>query len=485
MVTGVRIPRSEDRTSGTARDGRFEMCPQGRAGPFWPGSLATAVVVGAIVAIKSTIAVAILALFGALGIVHLRAWRFVAAGLLLGLMLLTYGFHSIPVSIIGLGAVPLPDVLLAFCLAASAPVWWEAMRTGLRQRWLLLYAALIIFVLARLTVDIPKSGVAAVRDAVFVFEVSAFLVGIALSRYWYGETLTAGLNRLFYVISAWYLLIPFGGLLAKISPVVGLDGAVPLITFTGSDFFAAIAFFWFLRGRGVTDAIWAGFALFAVLFRQGRITYLAVAFTYVLWMLPSIRVRGGAAVRRRAIVLGAVALISLTVALAVVPHSTGRVGQEVGLATVGRQLNTLVSREGVGSGSINDRLDWWSATVERTTSTALGPVVGIGLGEDLARGFTIVAGVQIRKPHNDYLETWARLGAVGLALWVVLIAIAVRMALHVNHPSLSRWPIALCAIPLVIAAAQPFFAFSYGGIPYWMLLGVLAGNGDAARAQQS
>jgi O-antigen ligase len=107
---------------------------------------------------------------------------------------------------------------------------------------------------------------------------------------------------------------------------------------------------------------------------------------------------------------------------------------------------------------------------------AQGWLVGVGLGPDLIRS---VPGTnsQLRKPHNDYLEVFARLGVPALIAFVGMLFTATFGVLRAARRArgeaagLLWWIFAVVVVFLLIAATQPLLAFPYGTIPLFTLLG--------------
>jgi hypothetical protein len=93
----------------------------------------------------------------------------------------------------------------------------------------------------------------------------------------------------------------------------------------------------------------------------------------------------------------------------------------------------------------------------------------------------------VRKPHNDYLEVFARTGLIGFALFIWLlvtwIAPIVRKARSGSGEAekFCAWVLAASAVYLGVAAVQPLLSWPYGTIPLFLLLGMGMG---AAKAQE-
>jgi O-antigen ligase len=106
----------------------------------------------------------------------------------------------------------------------------------------------------------------------------------------------------------------------------------------------------------------------------------------------------------------------------------------------------------------------------------LGPLVGVGFGPDLFGGFALSGDVAVRNPHNDLLEIWARTGVLGAGLWLTLVGMLALWSFNVARRfPYGRWLLALQAVSLMGALTQPFFAFAYSGMMYYLCTGMSIG----------
>ena len=142
------------------------------------------------------------------------------------------------------------------------------------------------------------------------------------------------------------------------------------------------------------------------------------------------------------------------------------------------QLVTLRGESGPGAGSIADRQAWLAVTLKRVSSHENAWLVGLGLGPDLTTGSTGKNLPLVRKPHDDYLETYARLGVTpGLAALLATVALALGPVLVGarrlrGSPSYFLWWVfAAAVVTLVIAATQPLLAYVHGTLPLFAALG--------------
>jgi len=266
--------------------------------------------------------------------------------------------------------------------------------------------------------------------------------------------------------------------LEQISPQVGITHPVPLFSFRTAAFLGVPAFFWFLCNRhGATRVIGAMLSLLVLLFKQSRGGYLALIFGVfgIIFLHPSRLPKWG----KYIIVLGFFVLVISPF----IGQVQGRLGVPVSVKTVIEQLGTLLGHEGPGAGSFQGRLTRWPQTVQKVLSEPFGPIFGIGFGPDLF-GLVIEGGVIVRKPHNDFLELWARSGIFGLALYIGLLITFSIWTVRICRKDISLlWVLALHISFLFRTISQNALGFAYTIAVYLGLLGLALGA--FLRSQQS
>ena len=108
---------------------------------------------------------------------------------------------------------------------------------------------------------------------------------------------------------------------------------------------------------------------------------------------------------------------------------------------------------------------------------------GEGFGRPLI-DFYIKGGVAVRQPHNTHLTVLVRLGLLGFILWLVFHWIIIRRfwkALHrwqmgsFEH-TLLLWFLVFYTLGMLVTTVQPWLEFSYGSIPFFILLGFAIGR---------
>ena len=323
----------------------------------------------------------------------------------------------------------------------------------------------------RLFVDVPKFGILAGRDALFAFELwiipPSIVVGYLLGR----KRLNKYLFWLFVMATCWFLLYPFRTQLINISPIVGVQRPTPLFSFTTAGFLSVPAFFWFLwYRRSLSGLIGAGASLLILFFVQSRGAYIAFFISIITIMsLHPIKVSRWI---RIIITGGLVALILMLISL-----PPGRLGEPVGFRTMIVQIQTLLGKEGPGAGTFYHRMQTWPMVISQVLEKPLGAIIGIGLGQDLFEGFTIRGGVLVRKPHNDFLEIWARTGILGFVLWLgILISLGITTFKGARQNPYDSWVLALQIVLGITSFGQPAFGFAYITVVWASLSGVWLGT---------
>lgn len=448
--------------------------------PLGPARFGPAVMAGlmAVLVIALGVMEPVLGVVAAGGIVLLvaiptRLWIGLVWLLLGGLLVWSYGFNNVPLPL-GLINIPLVDGLLLYVLVGSSPMWLPVLRTGTGKRVLFALVALVVVALGRLVVDLPRFGVLAGRDTLYVLHGFGVFVGVALARAQPRHRIEHLLGVVFGLTVLWSLLIPFRSTIVQFSPVVGVQRPELLFSWVGS-FALVIAAVWFFRREGTTGLAFLVLALVATLFHQARSSYLLLPAGLALAWIVDRRAPERWSVGAKRLVTAGIAMLAASL---VVMSAAGLAGArgEVGLDTTVEQLRTLTGEEGLRAGTIEHRRTAWAAVVDQVRAEPLGPFVGIGYGVDLFGGHVTGDGVLTRTPHNVLLEIWGRTGLVGLLAWGYLVYTLVRTSFRRVHlHPWGGWVPAFHVAVLGVALVQPIFAFAYGGMVYFLLAGLILG----------
>lgn len=391
------------------------------------------------------------------------------AFVIVGLLVLGYGFANVGI----VPGIPLPladlviAVLGAYALTTARP--WPSLPPAFVAAGL--YA---LIATGRLTVDFPTWGKDALRDYSLAVEMLSLPLG-----YWI--IVRFGLSRLsrllawtFVVVIAYSWLYPVRELFGSLGPTVGLQQSVTLLGYFNGPALAS-AFFYFVIARPFRASPWiAAAALPPIALQQSRGLFIALPLSALL-VLTLARGESGRQFRSGLMLTMALGAVALAMLFTFSPQ--GRLGPTNARFIVS-QLMTLRGESGPGAGSLAARKGWLAGTLERVSSHKYGWLVGLGLGPDLTGGFTGARDAPlVRKPHDDYLEAYARLGVFGLAALLATLALALgpivvgARRLRGSTSCFLWWVVATAVVSLFVAATQPLLAYVYGTLPLFAALG--------------
>jgi hypothetical protein len=129
------------------------------------------------------------------------------------------------------------------------------------------------------------------------------------------------------------------------------------------------------------------------------------------------------------------------------------------------------------------RLAWWSTILDYTV---YGPYfwTGKGFGVNLADddGFQGTLDHSLRAPHNSHMSVLARMGVLGLALWLLLqgafitgLFRAIRAHRRADDQTMAgvgAWVLIVWAAMMVVTSFDPYLEGPQGGIWYWSIFGI-------------
>lgn len=329
------------------------------------------------------------------------------------------------------GGVPIGEVLLFFVLLT---IHYPSTLHRLGSTMLLLpFVLWWIFGTGRAIVAIPEHGMWALRDATHVIESLFLLVGFAFAvRPEMLDRFFKWLPGVLWLAFVYALGYPFQKTLQGYSPkLLAGAGYMAALFFTYTNisiliYMLAAYLLLFKEKKGVNDKIIYLFVVALVganiFISQGRTLYLQILALYGLFMV----------FRRELLGKSAVLFFLLFLFLLAVPffdiEITGRLGQQVSLEFILNHILAIggIENEGVmgAAGGVHQRLGWWMKLFYEWTDSATNFLFGLGYGFPLI-DFSI--GVPVREPHNSYISIIARLGLVGISLFVWMHILLLRV----------------------------------------------------------
>ncbi|TCN43194.1 O-antigen ligase-like membrane protein [Kribbella orskensis] len=313
--------------------------------------------------------------------------------------------------------------------AVAAVVATRYLQAPIRDEPILaLLGAFVLWGLVRMLSGLGTYHLDAVRDAaLWYYCVFAFLVVAALARSpELLDHLVAQLTRL----TPWLLLwLPLGLILAPLSksaPTVPFSTVSVLSHKSGSAAIAAmlvLGCLWLLPDTRTARSR-AGWSLMALLVialaatqNRGGLLGVVAGATVGLAFLHNRAALAARAILIVVVGLGMASLLSLKIPMA------GVQGREFSASQLVANVVSLGGKESPGNlgGTVQGRQELWSRILDK--QIADGRLVhGSGFGQNLATevGVYDEGKESLRSPHNSHLHIVARMGLVGISLWIAL-----------------------------------------------------------------
>jgi len=370
-----------------------------------------------------------------------RAMRWVAIGippLLAGYALFDKGFAYIRIPDV---PIFLGEILMLACLAAAC-IATPIVRRGLEHSTVA--KLLVVFALCGLARTVPNLGtyrLDAVRDAALWYYSLLALVVCALVIH--DRDLVRRWSDLYRRLVPWLLVLsPVLILLAKTPN--HLPPTVPGSTFSFWDHkpgnlavqvTIAVAFLWLVPGANRrTRVIMTGFATVVLLMvaTQNRGGFVAaLAALGVLWLFAQ---------RRGRLALAFISTVALLFAIAwgANVHIEGTQNREVSVGQFVQNLRSLTEKDANAKGNLASNVEFrdelWSGVLHKVEKDKR-VLTGLGFGPNIAKelGFQGDQEIQLRSPHNSHLDVFARMGAIGAALWAAIWIVWLRVALRARR----------------------------------------------------
>jgi len=415
-------------------------------------------------------------------------WQLLLLGALTPSIILNYGFDNFAV---GAGGVkfPLSDVLVFIALLLVLQKFGQRfIKEIVADPPALCLAGLLVMTFFHLLFNIPRWGFYSVRDSSMFFEAVLLILGVAWAQ---NSQSVEFLRRwLFYVllINLFYsYTFNWAEKIQYLSPKFGVFHPVPLIgNYQQTALWsvaAAIYFIWIgphvVRWPRWTLILLAAAQLGALGVLQVRAMYMGIGVIFVILLLFGETKKS--VIFATTIGWGAGALVALLLIVSALGiQIQGRMGP-VTFGFIGEQIQTVLN---IGNATTRmsheeDRADWYGQVWQRITSSPVNLAVGEGFGQALIN-FVNEEGIPVREPHNSSLTVLARLGFVGLSLWVLFLGMVVmryiRFLRKRSAPDETRatvlWLFLCFVLYLMTFSVQPTLEFSHGSMPFYFLIGL-------------
>ncbi len=352
-----------------------------------------------------------------------------------------------------------------------------------------IWLSLLLFFLAlcHLIFDVPNKGLYAIRDANYTFEIFAMVCGFLWALQTEGEkTFLKLLFALFIITFIYSLTYPFRDILIQFSPIGGLFREVPLFgayvsvslyLVSGSIFFILVAPLIWKKHAILWYVLGASQLAWSFVFQE-RSMYIGLLLSAIVLMLFS-DIKG-------LLKFLFVSLFLVIIAILIVDiygfEIKGRVSDISLLFFVDHIQSIFLTGDSVGVETSRWRIDLWLEVLNTWRSTFSSIVFGSGFGDPLTHHI-LTGGAEIRQPHNTHLTVLARMGLIGLFIWLLILARIIYLLIRVLKISTKKtlergivvWLILFYMLGLLLTSVQPWLEFSYGAIPFFVVLGFAVG----------
>lgn len=422
--------------------------------------------------------------------------KFILVGLLAGYIIGNRGFAQF---------MPVPSIPLlpgegALALLVAL-MFIEQSRGGLhRWRWRgldFLIIAWVVLGIGRMLFDGRTYGILAVRDfAMVYYSVFYFVTRAAMARDGEaGRMLLATVRNcavpmgILFLISQKFPGIFLDTLLVKGVPIIFYkEDLVGLFAALGS-----ILHFLRFEETGRKRHIVIGFGLIAILLstnnRAAAVALATMAGVVILsgrWKLAAMLGIGG--------FLGALILLAMAnfrneswevTPLYSIYEAIGSIADPTGKGTYTGESTSLKGDNNLF------RWVWWQLVIKETWETA--PIFGLGFGYDISAEFSreYFAGMAndftARSPHSIFVTVFARMGIVGLLLFLAIVGVLIQGTLRAIRSS-ERDVIGAWSGAWAILASASFGVVlegPMGAIIFWVLLGVASEMAGRSPTEES
>jgi O-antigen ligase len=415
---------------------------------------------------------------------RLEIWQLFILLIMTAYFILNYGFDNLAVF-----QVPVGDLLMFLALVlVLVGKEREMLRSAMHDPAVVCMIALLLLSCAHLLFDVPQYGLYALRDSSMLFEAVFLVLGIIWAQD--AKNTQILMRWLFFIFLAnlfYSYTFPWGEQIRSISPSAGVFHPVPLL---GNYQQSAI---WLLLGAlffvwlGPSLVRWPRWVLLLLAAAQlGGLAILQVRSMYVgivvVFLLLLVLGESRKAFRfASTLAWGTAVLVAvLLVVSATGVQLQGRMGP-VDFSFIVNQTKTLFDLGDANARMSHDvdRSGWYQEVWNRIQSSPSNLIVGEGFGQALI-SFENEDGVPVRQPHNSSLTVLARLGFVGLSIWLLFIVLVFARYLRFlwfstkssEVSSLVVWLLCTFVLSLLQASVQPSLEFSSGACPFYFLAGI-------------
>jgi O-antigen ligase len=423
-------------------------------------------------------------------LVRTEKWRSIAFFLIVGYCLMgrSFAYVGIPSWHVFIGEIVLAAFLLAGPETVRGP--WTRLAPRIQQLRDLarIYFIFLVYGVFQVLHGILRgyAPLTAIRDLAFNYYPLFFLLGL-----WVGLRTPSFLPRLFRLL-AWLNAVYGVAYILFLNRVnwtfPGVSDQLTPVPIFGMPEYSFVILLGLLFYEPNLVKVWHLLALnaFVLLGMQIRAEWLGLGVGLFVWGLVTRRLK------RTLAACGVVALV-LVVMLAIdfkAPGAESRGAEEISARDlVGRALAPVdsdlaedyTSYYKMDAGTAIWRTIWWAAIWQSVNENRGTSLFGFGYGYSLGDLVPYLEGEFIQTPHNVFFYALGYTGWIGVLLLALLEIELVRLLWKAYRRTGLPSGIVLWAAVFAFALFTPFFEVPQGAIPFYLIVGCIAG---AARPQR-
>ena len=420
---------------------------------------------------------------------RLEFWQILALTALSGYLVLNYGFDNLAVHVGGF-PILISYGMMYTALALAVSGCWHLVVRALNEPALLCVLAVLVLALFHMVTDVPSYGAWAFRDCTMCFDGLFLLMGLL----WAMKSdsiyfLAKWLMFIFVMNMVYSFTLPWGETLWSWSPVSGAFIQVPLLgnyngagdlLFAGAMFCICVGSYVISRPRWLTPFL-AVTQLLGIAITQVRRMYLGIVVVILILILVG-EIKKFA--KLFILVPAAMAVLFAVTTLGGL-EITGRIGP-VNLAFFRDHIRSMSGTEveDTPGSSVQSRITMGDEAIRHFLAN---PVFGEGFGRpllDSAIATDETTGAVTRMPHNSSLTYLARLGVVGIVVWIAFhfcllkrffYAFRQRHSCDKRLYALALWFFLFYVIFMIGSFVEGPFEYPSRAIPFYFLMGSALG----------
>jgi hypothetical protein len=416
---------------------------------------------------------------------HLEFWQVLILAAVSGYTLLTRGFENLTFHVGGFPII-VGYVLIYVSLGLAVFSRRHLIASALKEPPVLCMLALLVFALLHLAVDVPSYGIWALRDSTMCLDGIFMLLGMAWATKSKNIAFLARWMLGLYVVNMLYIYtMPWGEKVWAWSPVSGVFLKVPILgDFSGAGdmlvdgamFCLCVGCYLISRPSWLMPLLAMGQFL-GVAITQGRRQYIGTVIVLVILALLG---EGKRFAKLLILIPAAVMVIFLATSLGGLKIA-GRIG-EVNLDFFAAHLRSVHTSEGTPGSAVESRFDMADQAFRHFSAH---PVFGEGFGRPLLTDIDETNGAVTRIPHNSSLTYLARLGLIGIFLWITFHFFLIKRFISVLRQRSScddklvsafvLWLFLFYVLFVNVSLVEGPFEFPSGAVPFYFFMGFALG----------